>query len=116
MASVVNHLMLPSPAASNSNCDPIELVPIAASMNDNYHRVHGVLRECCRWVLLRGKGRWMWVVYGLRVSFCEGERDDGFGCEGLRRCLCGCGETRLYVLMPQLQKQLSAAFVSAVKF
>lgn len=42
MASVANHLMVPSPpTASSSKCDSIELVPNAASMNDNYHRVHG---------------------------------------------------------------------------
>ena len=41
MASVANHLMVPSPAAPSSKCDPVELVPIAASMNDNYHKVHG---------------------------------------------------------------------------
>ncbi|XP_061964784.1 1,4-dihydroxy-2-naphthoyl-CoA synthase, peroxisomal isoform X2 [Populus nigra] len=42
MASVANHLMVPSPpTASSSKCDSVELVPNAASMNDNYHRVHG---------------------------------------------------------------------------
>jgi naphthoate synthase len=42
MASVANHLMVPSPpTASSSKCDSLELVPNAASMNDNYHRVHG---------------------------------------------------------------------------
>lgn len=42
MASVANHLMVPSPpTASSSKCDSVELLPNAASMNDNYHRVHG---------------------------------------------------------------------------
>lgn len=42
MASVANHLMVPSPpTASSSKCDSVELVPNAASMNDNYHRIHG---------------------------------------------------------------------------
>ena len=56
------------------------------------------MRECCRRVWLRGKGQWIRVVCGLRVSFCEGERDNGLWWDlGVRYRLCkGEREVRVF--------------------
>ncbi|KAB5520935.1 hypothetical protein DKX38_025254 [Salix brachista] len=105
MASVANHLMVPSPAAPSSKCDPVELVPIAASMNDNYHKVHGNVSN--KEVVWRNVA----VSDGSTKDFTDIIYQKAVG-EGIAKIVINRPERR-NAFRPQTVKELIAAFTDA---
>lgn len=102
MASVANHLMVPSPpTASSSKCDSVELLPNAASMNDNYHRVHGnVSNKEVVWRNVAASKDFTDIIYQKAVG------------EGIAKIVINRPERR-NAFRPQTVKELIAAFNDA---